>query len=463
MTNKLARALVLVLVWLGLSSNAWAFHEIESFSRTEMGGGNGSFFTGSPRFKGYDCGICHTNTPGKISIKLEVNRPDLLQGQYEANTGYAMTLSLVGEHRGLESAFNPNTFMLEIVDDEGQALGDYLIGPAPTELIDEGRIVAAEGFGEGENQWSLTWFSPREITGPATLYIAMVDGDGAGEEELRWIDPLNDDVATMSLRLCPVGETCSPPASRDETESAAGCSVGGKNSSTSLFLILLLAMALLRKHPVRALATLLGLSLACGAPSQPETASHKGAASSEPQLSIVDDGSKLMEELCASVRADSMAGVMKIETAVDIWEAPAGTIHRDCYLSANDRVAMLNTEEAKAEVGCDPPTNTERVACTISGELVLRRYLAQRNDLSVDLQGKIVFESTTSMIPGEESTSYWRSYYLGERQSPGSSVKAFTGAHIGRKLVVIEGGRVAYAVVIRSALSAQEVLPEPSP
>lgn len=238
------RVVALLIAWLSFASNAWGFHEIESFSRSENGGGHGAFFTGSSRFKGYDCRICHTNTAGAISIALDVNHPELLQGQYEANTGYAITVKLVGEHRGLDSAFNPNTFMLEFVSDEGESVGDYLPGPAPIELVDERRIIAAEGFGEGETEWRFTWFSPRESAGPLTLHIAMLDGDGAGEPELRWIDPLNDDVATLTLRLCPVSESCPARASDIETKSKVHCNLAGTNSSAASALLWLLIACL---------------------------------------------------------------------------------------------------------------------------------------------------------------------------------------------------------------------------
>ena len=83
----------------------------------------------------------------------------------------------------------------------------------------ENRVAVAEGFGEGETEWAFAWFAPSEPVA-ATLHIAMLDGDGASDPEVRFIDPLSDDVATMTVRLCPVGQDCPPPADRRPHPSA---------------------------------------------------------------------------------------------------------------------------------------------------------------------------------------------------------------------------------------------------
>jgi MYXO-CTERM domain-containing protein len=236
--------IVAIVLLLACGGQALAFHELESFTREDTSGGNGSFYTGSPRFKGYDCGICHTGAEERIRIGLEVNRGEIAEGHYEPNTGYVFKLRLDGEHRGLESAFNPNTFTLEFLDDAGESAGSYILSndPNPIELVDDGRVLSTEGFGNGEDAWSFTWFSPREAPGAITLYIAMLDGDGAGEPELRWIDPLNDDVATLQLRLCPAGESCPDVASQPEPNSPVHCSTGGGAPSWAALLIALLVL-----------------------------------------------------------------------------------------------------------------------------------------------------------------------------------------------------------------------------
>jgi hypothetical protein len=487
------RALVLIVTMLvscfAIPGSAQAFHEIESFSRSGQGGGEGNFFTGSPRFKGYDCAICHTNTEGRISIALEVNRPELLQGQYKANTGYSIIVKLVGEHRGLESAFNPNTFMLEIITDQGESVGDFLPGPAPTELIDEGRIIAAEGFGEGETEWSFTWFSPRDPVGPLTLHIAMLDGDGAGEPELRFIDPLNDDVATMTLRLCPEGEACPAQAGDAEIESKVHCNLAGTNSSaTSALLWLVIALVFLGSRARGfGLATLLMFVFACSSAARP--AARPPAVEGTPTLlefRVIRDGSDFMKNLCESVVADSRAGVMRIETGLDVWQNAEGATIKECYLSAVDRTAMLNSQEAEAE-DCRSRGDVERTACVVSGRHILERYLAGRNDVEPEPGHALAFElAESSAIAGEIGERYWRSYYLDrESQIKGDMVhevavqtnestaesqlliefdaegakrlEELTRSNLGHKLAIVWGGRVISAPVIRSVISGGKV------
>ena len=550
------RILVFLLALLAFQSSALAFHEIESFSRSEKGGGNDAYFTGSPRFKGYDCRICHTKTDDKISIALEVNRPEFGQGIYEANTGYAITVKLVGEHRGLESAFNPNTFMLEIVNDQGESVGDFLPGSAPVELVDERRVLAAEGFGEGETEWSFTWFTPRDPAGPLTLYIGMLDGDGANEPTLRFIDPLNDDVATLVLRLCPVGEPCPAPQGDPEIESAVHCGAAGTSSvpgSAALWLCIVIALFMFRRHHVLGvIALLLGLSGCAGtdsSPTSPTTQSkplpgfelrygiapnstmtpeevraaleqslpimrQRAAALELPKTMISREGNEIlvklvggnelsasdlraalalrgkldfrlvrheggfMPELCASLASDSKAGVMRIETGMDVWQDGTGAHVKQCYIAANDRVAMLNAEEAQAE-GCRWRGDQQRTRCVVSGRTILMRYLAGRDDVKPEAGFQLAFEGTESS--DEEGQRYWRSYYLEAVSSlDGASIASvkieknpdlpepllrltfddsgrkrlseMTSQHVGRKLGILIDERVESAPVIREAI-----------
>ena len=545
-----------VLILLALSGEARAFHEIESFDRIEKGGGGGAFFTGSPRFKGYDCRICHTKTEDKISISLEVNRPEFSQGIYEPNTGYDITVKLIGEHRGLESAFNPNTFMLEIVNDQGESMGDYLPGSAAVELVDDRRVIAAEGFGEGENEWSFTWFTPREPAGPLTLYMGMLDGDGAGETEIRFIDPLNDDVATLELRLCPLGQPCPQAAGDPEIESAVHCGITGSSSlhgSAILWLTIVFGLVMSRRSfTLGLIALLLGLS-GCGSVDSSQTtgpqagtglpafelryglAPDSGTSEQEvqaalekslpivrqradslqlPQAKISREGNEIlvripggselsavdlraalavrgkldfrlvrhegefMPKLCASLSADSKAGVMRIETGTDVWQDGTGAHVKQCYIAANDRVAMLNAQEAQAE-GCRWRGDTERMQCVVSGRTILMRYLEGRGDVVPEPGYRLAFEGTASS--DDEGQRYWRSYYIQDASTlDGSSIASvkveqnpdlpeallrltfdeagrkrlneLTQKNIGRKLGILIDDRVVSAPIIREAV-----------
>ena len=202
-----------------VSSQVLAFHEVDSFDRSSTtGGGAGGYFTGSKQFKGYDCNMCHLEAEHKISISLD---GDLTSGTYEAGRIYRIEIGLLGEHKGLDSAFNPNTFTAGIVDFDGESIGRFS-GGSVVETASEGTIAIAEGFGRGETEWSFSWAAPADPV-PAILHIAMLDGDGASDPVRRFIDPLNDDVATIEFALCPSGMTCESPSLPPDETSPAGC------------------------------------------------------------------------------------------------------------------------------------------------------------------------------------------------------------------------------------------------
>lgn len=233
------------------ASPALAFHEIESFDRSaNTGGANGYYYTGSPRFKGYDCNICHVGAEERISVELG---GDLGSGRYEPGLIYRIDVRLVGEHKGLESAFNPNTFTAEVTDSRGQGVGS-LAASASVELADNDRVAIAEGFGNGETEWSFSWFAPDDPQ-PATLYLALLDGDGASDPIRRFIDPLNDDVITVQVALCPTGMDCKPLAAPDEETSPAGCSAVNPIRTSGVWVILLLALVALRRRSGECLRT----------------------------------------------------------------------------------------------------------------------------------------------------------------------------------------------------------------
>lgn len=227
---------LLVFAVLAVSSDVGAHHEVSSFSKSAtIGGGGGLYYTGSKRFKGYDCGVCHVDAEERISIELD---SPLRSGTYRAGLIYPVTLRLVGEHKGLESAFNPNTFTADFTDALGLPVGFVASGGNRVLLESDRTVAVAEGFGEGETEWSFSWWAP-DVGVPATLHIAMLDGDGASDPDRRFIDPLNDDVATLSLALCPEGETCVPPEESVVEVAPMGCSIRGETGTQSLLLMLI--------------------------------------------------------------------------------------------------------------------------------------------------------------------------------------------------------------------------------
>jgi len=234
--------LFLVLLTTLVASRADAFHEVSSFARTaNTGGGAGKYFTGSRRDKGYDCNICHVAAEQRIEVQVD---SPLSAGTYQAGLIYPITIRLLGEHRGLESAFNPNTFSADITDESGTPVGQFAGGAGTgVELELERTLAIAEGFGNGETEWSFSWWAP-DVATAATLRIAMLDGDGASDPERRFIDPLNDDVATLSLSLCPQGESCAPVSEPSAEVSPTGCrAAGGNGQPRSIWLAPLLLLA----------------------------------------------------------------------------------------------------------------------------------------------------------------------------------------------------------------------------
>lgn len=241
-SRVLVSAALAVAAIVLLPSLALAFHEADSFARSaNTGGGNDRYYSGSPRSKAYECSICHVGAEGRIAIELV---SPLRSGVYTPGLIYPIELRLIGEHRGLDSAFNPNTFTAELTDELGRPVGRWAAGSdSVVELRDQGTVAIAEGFGNGESSWSFSWWAPEE-GGAATLYVAMLDGDGASDKVTRFIDPLHDDVATLRLPLCPVDEKCSESPATEGPGSPAGCSsTGGADPGAGMVLLLLVWLA----------------------------------------------------------------------------------------------------------------------------------------------------------------------------------------------------------------------------
>lgn len=199
-------------------------------------------------------------------------------------------------------------------------------------------------------------------------------------------------------------------------------------------------------------------------------------------LRLVRHEGGFMPELCASLAADSKAGVMRIEVATDAWQDATGAHVKQCYLSANDRVAMLNAQEAEAE-GCRFLGNAARSRCVVTGRSILMRYLEGRDDVKPEPGYELAFESSeSSAVDGERGERYWRSYYLQSESilsassitsvavedSPdfeepllritfdertASELAALSSDNIGRKLGILLDGEVLAAPIIQSAIT----------
>jgi uncharacterized protein (TIGR03382 family) len=178
-----------------------------------------------------------------MQMRIDSNPPELIgAGTYVPDATYSMTVHMVGEHRGLASPLNSNTFVLETLD-ANQATAGFFVGlGANVERPASEEIVVARGENERETTWTFEWIAPPAGSGPLTMWLAGVDGDGAEGRLGRTTDPLGDDVYVGSLELSESGAT--PPQSSGAIEGMT-CSAA-PSTSTGAFLVI--AVALLRRR-----------------------------------------------------------------------------------------------------------------------------------------------------------------------------------------------------------------------
>jgi uncharacterized protein (TIGR03382 family) len=278
----------------------FGFHQPASFEASvNDGGGNRIYFDGSPRQKSYDCSTCHNDVAPTIAKppSLITARIEGISDAYTPGMMYTITVTLEGEHAGFGTANNQNGFVAEFVDDMHMTVGT-LVSPDidKVELVDDGNVVSGEG--KGITMWTFNWTAPAAGRGAATLYLSMVDGNGAESAQVPQNDPGGDDVANVKMRLCEGGGSCPEPAKPALTDSkAAGCNASG---GASPLLVVLALFGLLRRRRAGILAlTLTG----CFAANGPEDCPNKVCSGAFP-----DAGSSCKENwVCTS------------------WEAPNGS------------------------------------------------------------------------------------------------------------------------------------------
>jgi hypothetical protein len=268
------------------------FHQPASFEASASdGGGNRVYFDGSPRDKSYDCTACHTDAPRAITARVDVT--PALSGAYQPGATYSVAVALVGEHAGFGTADNQNGFVAELVDDVAMPAGVLASADGTVQTIDDGNVVSGEG--KDITMWTFTWTAPESGRGATTLYLGMVDGNGAASATVPENDPGGDDVAVVTMRLCESSPGCADRPAPVVTESkAAGCSAGGGASPW----LVLAVLGVLRRR------ALLAIVLAgCFAPTTPgDCPDHVCGGSGG------DDGTSCAESwTCSS------------------WEAPAGS------------------------------------------------------------------------------------------------------------------------------------------
>jgi hypothetical protein len=255
--------MLLTLVWTGVvSRDARAFHPADTFLRTaNRGGGSKILYTGSARFRGYDCTMCHNGSSGALSVVVESDPPGLFDGVYKPLEEYTITVEMVGATQPPEGEMTDNLFVAEMVDDAGETVGRF----EEIELSSLQRVngdVNVEGAVFGANdrtRWTFLYAAPAPKAGRISFHLSAVAGDGgASREEPRPpTDPFGDEVFVMSQRACEEFVSCdtSDPTPEEMASPVGhGCSVAMKPvPQRMLFPLMLLATAVVaaRRRVIR--------------------------------------------------------------------------------------------------------------------------------------------------------------------------------------------------------------------
>jgi len=172
---------------------------------SNTGEGGNRYFTGSPRYKNYDCRICHVEAPGKIQVRLWTEPADIFRVGYEPGREYTVRLSLLEElNAPPRRIFSTNNFCVEVLDAAGRTAGTFDVGfPTnpiqelfdPVVLSPDGTTVMS-GFLYFELDWEWFWTAPEPGSGTATFYCGFVDGNGD-------LKTFGDDVAVLKQRAEP--------------------------------------------------------------------------------------------------------------------------------------------------------------------------------------------------------------------------------------------------------------------
>lgn len=181
-------------------------------------GAGGIYGMGSATDFNITCAHCHTGGQGIIGATitpspawLKVNNADA----YKPGQKYAITVTMTGEHLGLNQAMNNlNGFALTVEDQGGKVKGVFESDTAPpvssancqkTYPMSDPATGTTYVYGDCHGvifipranivTWNLSWTAPAAGSGPLTLFYGVVDGDTHGESSLK------DDVKMGSIKL----------------------------------------------------------------------------------------------------------------------------------------------------------------------------------------------------------------------------------------------------------------------
>jgi hypothetical protein len=155
---------------------------------SSSGEGGDRYFTGSPRYKLYNCRICHLFTPTEIRVSLRTEPEDIFLLGYRPGTTYEVHVELEDELRApAVKFFSTNNFCLEVLDALNRNAGVMDTG-WPTEppisqlfrpvVLSPDRTVVMSGPFNTDLSWNWSWTAPPPGTGGLTFYLGFVDGNG---------------------------------------------------------------------------------------------------------------------------------------------------------------------------------------------------------------------------------------------------------------------------------------------
>jgi hypothetical protein len=256
---------------LFFSSLAHAFADASQFfasarlphAATFGASGEGLYFTGAPRFASRTCADCHVNGPLTLGLKLGADDPSLFDTGYLPGKVYHLQVELQNESEGLMYGgatctdppgpmdtysyvqCNHNGFGLEIDGANGPLGGKGVFcarafasdGSCAMPAAADETLVAPDGDAVFHNLprstdpntpylvlrndpriWDLWWTARKAGSGPVTIYVAAVDGNGGSGTPANDQDTAGDDTVQTTFFVEEAGASVLPGAS-------AGCTM----------------------------------------------------------------------------------------------------------------------------------------------------------------------------------------------------------------------------------------------
>ena len=239
-----AIALLAATLVIAFAAPAAGYHHISKFGSSPSKGGSGNqFFTGSPRWKNYDCSMCHRGADTSVSTVLFGDSGGLFaQSAYVPDTVYELKMTVNSDVRTyvqlelLDDRLQPAVTKLEVKSETTQTAADE--GAAGVYTL---RAISGE---------SIVFTAPKAGTGRITLYLAAISGKD---------DKITGDAFFLARqRFCEAGSTCDTQFEEvdldDGVDSPAshGCVMSSgrasQTDSTKTWMFLLMGLFLCRRR-----------------------------------------------------------------------------------------------------------------------------------------------------------------------------------------------------------------------